>query len=135
MEEKAIRVLVANRPRLMRELVLSIFADQSDIQIVGEVVEDAQIPETVEQTLPDLLVIALDDPSKRPSICDALLRRYPRMRIIALASDRNLSVYYWTPFDVLGSSLDIHAFSFEASEESILETVRRGIHQQEGTKQ
>ena len=135
MEEKAIRVLVANRPRLMRELVLSIFADQSDIQVVGEVAEDAQIPATVEQTLPDLLVIALDDPSKRPSICDALLRRYPRMRIIALASDRSLSVYYWTPFDVLGSSLDIHASSFEASEESILETVRRGVHQQEGTKQ
>jgi DNA-binding NarL/FixJ family response regulator len=135
MEEKAIRVLVANRPRLMRELVLSIFADESDIQIVGEVVEDAQIPTTVEQTLPDLLVIALDDPSKRPSICDALLRRYPRMRIIALAADRNLSVHYWTSFDVLGASFDIQAASFEASEDSILETVRQGIEQQEGRKQ
>jgi len=135
MEEKAIRVLVANRPRLMRELVLATFADQPDIELVGEVVEDSQIPTTVEHTLPDLLVVALDDPSRRPTICDALLRRHLQMRIIAVAPDANLSVYYWTTFDVLGSRIDIHASSFEASEESILETVRRGTKQEEGTKQ
>jgi chemotaxis response regulator CheB len=134
MEGKAIRVLVANRPRLMRELVLATFADQPDIELVGEVVDDSQIPTTVEQTLPDLLVVALDDPSRRPTICDALLRRYPQMRIIAVAPDANLSVYYWTTFDVPALNLDIHTLSFEASEESILETARRGIHQQEGTK-
>ena len=37
--EKAIRVLVANHPRLMRESVLTTFADQPDIEIVGEVAD------------------------------------------------------------------------------------------------
>jgi hypothetical protein len=42
---KAIRVLVANRPRLMRETILSTFADQPDIEIVGEVDDDSEIVE------------------------------------------------------------------------------------------
>jgi DNA-binding NarL/FixJ family response regulator len=58
--EKTIRVLVANRPRLMRELVLTTFADQPDIEIVGEVTHDSEIPASIEQTKPDFLVITLD---------------------------------------------------------------------------
>ena len=39
--EKPIRVLVANRPRLMRETILATFADQPDIEIVGEVADES----------------------------------------------------------------------------------------------
>ncbi len=115
--EKAIRVLVANRPRLMRELILESFADQPDIEIVGEVLDDADIPNCVEKTLPDFVVIALDEPGKRPSICEAVLRQHPEVRIIAVAPDHNYSVYYW-------ASLDIHSSDIEASEDGILTAVR-----------
>jgi len=47
--EKAIRVLVANRPRLMRETILTTFADQPDIEIVGEVDDDSEIVESVKK--------------------------------------------------------------------------------------
>jgi chemotaxis response regulator CheB len=119
--EKTIRVLVANRPRLMRELVLATFADQPDIEIVGEVIHDSEIPATVEQTKPDFLVIALDDPSKRPSVCDTVLRHHPEMRISAVAPNQNYSVHYW-------ASLNIHSTDIEASEEGILSTVRSRSH-------
>jgi chemotaxis response regulator CheB len=119
--EKTIRVLVANRPRLMRELVLATFADQPDIEIVGEVIHDSEIAATVEQTKPDFLVIALDDPSKRPSVCDTVLRHHPEMRIIAVAPNQNYSVHYW-------ASLNIHSTDIEASEEGILSTVRSRSH-------
>jgi len=115
--EKAIRVLVANRPRLMRELILAVFADQPDIEIVGEVADDAEIPATVKQTNPDFLVIALDNPSERPAVCDTMLQIYPGMRIIAVAPNQNYSVHYW-------ASLDIHSNEIEASEEGILSAVR-----------
>ena len=39
---RTIRVLVANRPRLMRELIVATFADQPDIEIVGEVENDEE---------------------------------------------------------------------------------------------
>ncbi len=115
--EKAIRVLVANRPRLMRELILTTFADQPDIEIVGEVAEESEISANIKKTLPNFVVIALDHPGKRPAICDELLREYPEVRVIAVAPEKNFVVYYW-------ASLDIHANDIEASEEGILSAMR-----------
>ena len=115
--EKVIRVLVANRPRLMRELILTTFADQPDIEIVGEVGDESEISESIKRTLPDFVVIALDHPGTRPAICDELLREHPEVRVIAVAPDKNFVVYYW-------ASLNIHSNDIEASEEGILNTMR-----------
>ncbi len=115
--EKSIRVLVANHPRLMREIVLTTFADQPDIEIVGEVAEESEISESVKRTLPNFVVIALDHPGRRPAICDELLRDYPQVRIIAVAPEKNCIVYYWASFD-------IHSNDVEASEEGILNAMR-----------
>jgi len=115
--EKVIRVLVANRPRLLRELILSTFADQPDIEIVGEVGEESEIPESIKRTLPDFVVIALDHPGRRPAICDELLREHPEVRVIAVAPEKNFVVYYW-------ASLNIHSNDIEASEEGILSAMR-----------
>ena len=118
--EKAIRVLVANRPRLMRELILTTFADQPDIEIVGEVGDESEIAESVKRTLPNFVVIALDHPGKRPAICDELLREHPEVRVIAVAPEKNSIVYYW-------ASLNIHSNDLEASEEGILYAMRSRI--------
>ncbi len=115
--EKPIRVLVANRPRLMRETILTTFADQPDVEIVGEVAEESDIFESVKRTLPNFVVIALDHPGERPRICDDLLREYPDVRVIAVDPANNYVVYYW-------ASLDIHSSSIEASEEGLLGALR-----------
>ena len=114
---KAIRILVANRPKLMREALLGTLSDQSWIEVVGEVSNDADIPDHVLRTLPDLLVIAVDEPGKRPSLCDALLQKYPDLRIIAVAPYQDYSVCYW-------ASLDIHTDNIEPSEQGFLSAVR-----------
>jgi chemotaxis response regulator CheB len=118
--EKPIRVLVANRPRLMRELILTTLSDQPDIEIVGEVADEADIPVSVEKTNPDVIVIAQDKLGERPGICDAVLRQRPDVRIIAVAPHHNCSVHYW-------ASLDIHSHDVEASEEAILGVLRAKI--------
>src|SRR5580700_4838318 len=110
--EKAIRVLVANRPRLLRETILTTFADQPDIEIVGEVTDESEISEIVKKTLPNIVVIALDQPGRRPRICDVLLREHPEVRVIAVAPERNSIVYYWASFE-------IHSNNIEASEEGM----------------
>jgi len=115
--EKVIRVLVANRPRLMRELILTTFADQPDIEIVGEVGDESEISESIKRTLPNFVVIALDHPGRRPAICDELLREHPEVRVIAVAPEKNSVVYYW-------ASLNIHSNDIEASEEGILSAMR-----------
>jgi DNA-binding NarL/FixJ family response regulator len=115
--DRSIRILVANRPKLMRELILATLADEPGVEVVGEVSDEAEISERVRQTSPDLLVIALDEPAKRPRICDTLLRDQPGLRIIAVASQQNCSVFYWASFD-------IHSSEIEASEQGILRAVR-----------
>jgi len=112
-----IRVLVANRPRLMRELVLATIADQADIEIVGDAENDQEITELVDRTRPDFLIIALEDPEERPEICGFLLGRYPAMRILAVASGQRDSTYFW-------AFVDIRSRAVQTSEDGILGAVR-----------
>ena len=114
---KRVRVLVANRPRLMRELVMATISDQPDIEIVGEVADEDQLVEAVEQVQPDVLILAMDDPEKRVGQCGFLLGRYPQMKILALAPEQNRGTYYW-------ASIDIRTKPVESSEAGILNAVR-----------
>ncbi len=114
---KRVRVLVANRPRLMRELVLATISDKPDIEIVGEVVDDRNLTEVVEQVQPDVLILAIDEREKRLGQCGFLLGRYPQMRILALAPEQNLGIFYW-------AIIDIRTKPLESSESGILNAVR-----------
>lgn len=114
---KRVRVLVANRPRLMREIVLATIADQPDIEVVGDVEQTANLTEIVEQVQPDVLIVALDEQEKRTGECGFLLGRYPRMRILALAPERNLGILYW-------AIVDIRTKPVESSEAGVLSALR-----------
>jgi AmiR/NasT family two-component response regulator len=116
--ENAVRVLVANRPRLLREMVLSALSEQAGINVVGEAEDERDVPELVEKTRPDFLLIGMEEGRRRPRICDILLRQYPSLRIIAVAPTSNLGIFYWASFE-------IHSATLEASEEGLLEVIRR----------
>lgn len=112
-----IRVLVANRPRLMRELVVATLADQSDIEIVGEIASDAEITEHVDRLRPDCLVITLESPESRPGLCGFLLGRYPRMKILAVAPEKNTGCFFW-------AIVDIRSRQVQSSQDAILNALR-----------
>jgi len=103
----------------MRELVLETIIEEPDIEIVAEIQDENEIIRIVDGIHPDFLIIALDETNQRPALCDTLLRRYPDMRILALAPDRNRSIFYWASFD-------IHSSQVEASQEGLLGALRRG---------
>lgn len=112
-----IRVLVANRPRLMRELVMATIADQPDIEIAGELAEDSQIARVVAECRPDFVIIALDRAGERPPICDVILARCPEVKVLALSADSNNGAFFW-------SVNDIRSARIESSEEAILGALR-----------
>jgi AmiR/NasT family two-component response regulator len=114
---KRVRVLVANRPRLMREMVIATIADQPDIEIVGEVIDESDLNEIVEQTQPDVLILALEEPERPRGQCGFLLGRYPRMRILALAPEQNRGIYYWAMIDIRNKPV-------ESSEAGVLDAIR-----------
>jgi DNA-binding NarL/FixJ family response regulator len=116
--EKTTRVLVANRPKLMREVILTALADQPGVEIVGEVSDESDILLQVRATLPDLLVVALDENELRPPICDQVLREHPELRIIAVAWRKNRTLYFWASFD-------IHCTDIETSLAGIMSVVHQ----------
>jgi DNA-binding NarL/FixJ family response regulator len=115
---KRVRVLVANQPRLMRELIMTTIADQPDIELVGEVGNESDLTEAVEQARPDVLILAMDDRDKYRVQCGFLLGRYPDMRILALAPEQNRALFYW-------AIVDIRSKPLESSEEGILSAMRQ----------
>ena len=116
--ENQVRVLVANRPRLLREMVLSALSEQEGISVVGEAEDEREVPAMVARTQPDFLLIGMEEGRRRPRICDVLLKQFPGLRIIAVAPHSNLGIFYWASFE-------IHSATLEASEEGLLEVIRK----------
>jgi chemotaxis response regulator CheB len=121
---KNIRVLVANHPRLMRELISATIADQPDIEIVGEIEDESGIEDAVNNTRPDFLIVALEKSNRLPAICDFVLQNHPRMKVIAISPESNSSIFYW-------ASLQIKSNRIEASEDGVLGALR-GLHARVG---
>ena len=110
-----IRVLVANRPRLMRDLVRATISDQPDIEVLDEIEDDSKLAETVAELKPDFVIIALDSPDERPPICDYLLAHHPLIKVLAVAPEQDNSVFFWS---------DICSTAIESSEQGILNALR-----------
>ena len=116
---RKIRVLVANRPRLMRDLVLATVSDQPDIEVLGALEDESQIAQVVADTKPDFVIVGLDKPIERPAICDYLLSHHPLVKVLAVSADQDNSVFFWS---------DIRSEAIESSEEGILGVLRGRTH-------
>jgi hypothetical protein len=76
---KSTRVLVANSPRLMPELVVETISDQSDIEVVGDISEESGIESAVAKTQPDFLIVALNRGDRLSDSCQAVLQHHPKV--------------------------------------------------------
>jgi len=111
---RTIRVVVANRPRLMRDLMLAILSDQPDIEVLGTLENESQVAERLTEWQPDFVIVGLDRPGQRPVICDYILLHHPFVKILAVSENDN-SVLFWA---------DIRSARVENSEEGILNLLR-----------
>lgn len=114
---RSIRVAIGNQPRLMRDLLVSLMADQPDLEIVAEIEDESEIFRVIDETTPEFLIITLKSPAFTAGQCEFLLRRHPDMKILALAKDGNSFVYY-------SATLGIHATTLECSDTGILKALR-----------
>ncbi len=122
MRRKA-RILIANRPRLMRSLVATLIAKQSDMEVVGELYDEKDIVAAVDALRPDVLILGLDLPGRTPSVYSTLLTKWPGLRILGLGYERNASIYCWMDAEVRSRSI-------ENSEQGLLEAIRGGVSDQ-----
>ena len=105
---RKIRVLVANRPRLMRDLVLATVSEQPDIEVLGALEDESQIAQAVADMQPDFVIVGLDKAHERPAICDYLLSHHPLIKVLAVAADEDNSVFFWS--DIRSAAVESSAF-------------------------
>lgn len=113
-----VRVVLANQPRLLRELLLQTIRSQSGIEVIAEVHDELDVERIVDENKPDFLIVSLNEKDKCPAICNVLLLRYPGMKILGLATERNKSMFFWSFVN------SIESVPVEASEDGILAVLR-----------
>ena len=118
-----VRVLVANRPRLMREAVRTALSRHADMEIVGELEDELEILPALERTQARCLIIAQDELGRRPSICDAVFDKYPHIKILAVAPGSDDSVFYWV-------FMEIRLSRIETSEDGVINALRGNLAKQ-----
>lgn len=114
-------MVVANQPRLMRELIAMSLADEDDVEVVAQISDEAEIPRVIDEKTPEFLIIALDSRRFGTSAREAILQKYPAMKILALATDGN-------SFTLFSASDGIHSVVHEGSEAEILRVMRDHAH-------
>lgn len=112
-----VRVLVANRPRLMREVVRTALSRHADMEVVGEVEDEIEILPALERTHAECLIIAQQEFGRRPAICDRVFDNFPHMKILAVAPGSDDSVLYWV-------FMEIRLIQIETSEEGVINALR-----------
>lgn len=117
-----VRVLVANRPRLMREAVRTALSRHADLEVLGEIEDELEILPALERTQADCLIIAQEE-SDRPPICDVVFDKYPHMKILAVAPGSGDSVVYWV-------SREIRLSRIETSEDGVVNALRSNLEKQ-----
>ena len=112
-----VRVLVANRPRLMREVMRTALSRHVDMEVVAEIEDEIEILPALERTHAECLIIAQEEFGRRPAICDIVFDKFPHMKILAVAPGSDDSVLYWI-------FMEIRLSRIETSEEGVINALR-----------
>lgn len=89
------RIVLANGPRLWRELLHRAIAKYPDLDVVGDVGDYDGIPSLLDATEVQWLVVSLTATRRLPQTVRRLLFRYPRLRVLAVASDGSCAHLGW----------------------------------------
>ena len=84
---RPIRVILANEPRLFREMLERVFKKQIDLQVVAEVLNFSQLPDVIARTGADWVVVSLLPNGELPDYADVLISLHPRIGVLAVAWD------------------------------------------------
>ncbi len=109
---KKIRIILANRPQIMRELVGGMIKRQDAMEIVGEVLNPVDLLVAVRETQADAVILAPND-ARDVDLGSKLLIKYPNLIIVGLASrGENAFVEQLCPcrIEIVDASENVHRY-------------------------
>ncbi|MFZ0390208.1 MAG: hypothetical protein WAN36_07085 [Calditrichia bacterium] len=91
---KRINVLLSSRPKLLSEVIRSLIEHQSDMKVVGEVLDPLQLLPAARKTAVDAVIITPLNANGEPKICHLLLAEHPLVIIVTQSSKGDAAYLY-----------------------------------------
>jgi DNA-binding NarL/FixJ family response regulator len=88
-----IRIFLAELPRMLREIIESAVAGQSDMSIVGSVDARERVTTALGRTPADVVIVGLHDAETTATLYPMLLEQ-PRLKLLAISGDARSSYLY-----------------------------------------
>lgn len=90
------RVILANQPRLLREMLRRVISKAPDIHVIGETGDSATLCHLIAHRDAHWVVLSLNPDGGIPALANTLLAENPGIKVIAVAADGSLVKVYWT---------------------------------------
>jgi len=90
-----IRVLLGSLPRMMSDAMAGHMDRGAGIEIVARSRASADLPMLVEQTRPDVVILAEEDAAEPFNACSTLLERWPHLKVFVLSPRTRTTSLYW----------------------------------------
>ena len=81
------RILVSEMPRFWRETLKQSLAKDPGLEIVGEVLDPHVLPQAVERTRAQWIIVPLSANGELPPAVETLLTTHPTLRCLAVTAD------------------------------------------------
>lgn len=81
------RIVLANEPRLLRGLLHYALAKAADVEVVGEVMDPARLPDAVAQGAADRVIVSLWRDTDLPLPIRRLVDAHPAVAVMGVAAD------------------------------------------------
>ncbi|MGH2523082.1 MAG: hypothetical protein ACRDH2_11315 [Anaerolineales bacterium] len=95
MISKTRRIILANEPRLLREMFKRVIRTIPDLEVVGEASSLEALEPLIEQTQAQWVVVSLIASGQMPESVERLLSQHPTLRILAVAEDGSQAMVKW----------------------------------------
>ena len=89
------RVILANKPRLLRGMLKHVLQKDPGLKVVGEVLDLEDLARTVEETGAGWVIVSLPPDGKIPDLAEAVLISHPSINLLAVAMDGSQIKLKW----------------------------------------
>lgn len=91
-----LRVVLANMPHILRQILRDLVDRQPDMTVVGEVRTLIELPAAVVSLRAEAVILTLSPPGVSQLVCRVLRRRYPGVTVLGLVPRDDRAVL-WLP--------------------------------------
>jgi DNA-binding NarL/FixJ family response regulator len=96
---KKLKVLLSSRPKLLSEVIRYMIEHQSDMEVVGEVLDPLQLLHASRKTVVDVVIITPLKANGEPKICHVLLAEHPLLIIVTQSAKGEAAYLYQSGVD------------------------------------